>query len=77
MQLIWTIDRALTDPAHFPNTEKFDPSGSPPLVRVCPLVGGPQICVGNEFARMEMMVFSHHIVLHFEWKMVDPDEPIN
>ena len=35
------------------------------------------MCLGNEFARTEMMVFLHHIVLNFEWKMVDPDEPIS
>lgn len=29
-----------------------------------------------EFARTEMMVFLHHIVLNFDWKVVDPHESI-
>ncbi|KAG0563653.1 hypothetical protein KC19_8G048800 [Ceratodon purpureus] len=77
----WSNERSHCDPKYFPNPEKFNPSrfegsGPPPYVFV-PFGGGPHMCLGNEFARTEMMVFLHHIVLNFEWKMVDPDEPIS
>jgi len=76
----WASDRSHYDPKYFPNPEKFDPSrfegsGPPPYVFI-PFGGGPHICLGNEFARTVIMVFLHHIVLNFEWKMVDPQEPI-
>ncbi|KAG0563656.1 hypothetical protein M758_8G047100 [Ceratodon purpureus] len=76
----WASDRSHLDPKYFPNPEKFDPSrfegsGPPPYVYI-PFGGGPHICLGNEFARTVIMVFLHHIVLNFEWKLVDPDETI-
>ena len=81
MQVFWALDRTHHDPKYFPNPEKFDPSrfegsGPPPFVYI-PFGGGPHICLGNEFARTEMMVFLHYIVLNFEWEMVDPDEAIS
>jgi cytochrome P450 len=81
VQMFWAVERSHRDPKYFPNPEKFDPSrfegsGPPPFVWV-PFGGGPHICLGNEFARTEMMVFLHHIVLNFEWEMVDPHESIS
>lgn len=68
-------------PKFFPDPEKFDPSrfegsGPPPYVFI-PFGGGPHICLGNEFARLEMLLFLHHIVLNYEWEMVDPNEQVS
>jgi cytochrome P450 family 26 subfamily A len=41
-----------------------------------PFGGGPQICLGMEFARTKMVVFLHHLVLNYEWNMVDPNEGV-
>jgi len=80
-QLFWTVNRSHHNPAYFPDPKKFDPSrfagsGPPPFVWI-PFGGGPRGCLGNEFARTEMLVFLHHIALQFQWSMVDPQEPIS
>jgi cytochrome P450 family 26 subfamily A len=67
-------------PKYFPNPEKFDPcrfkgKGSPPFAYI-PFGGGPHICLGNEFACLEMVVFLHYLVFNYEWSMVDPNEKV-
>nr|PNR43492.1 hypothetical protein PHYPA_015873 [Physcomitrium patens] len=79
--LIWSVARSHMSPKFFPDPEKFDPSrfegsGPPPYVFI-PFGGGPHICLGNEFARLEMLLFLHHIVLNYEWEMVDPNEQVS
>ncbi len=32
------------------------------------------MCLGNEFAHIIMVIFLHHMVLNYEWCMVDPNE---
>ncbi|CAM6076336.1 unnamed protein product [Sphagnum tenellum] len=41
-----------------------------------PFGGGPQICLGMEFARTKMVVFLHHLVLNYEWPIVNPNEGV-
>jgi len=41
-----------------------------------PFGGGPHMCPGIEFARTQMVVFLHYLVLNYEWSMVDPNEKI-
>lgn len=78
--LVWNVGRSHYSPEYFPDPTKFDPtrfegSGPAPYTFV-PFGGGPHICVGNEFARTEMMVYLHNLVLNFDWEMVDPEENV-
>ncbi len=64
----------------FPKSRRFDPDwfeglGPPPFTYMT-FGGGPQICLGMEFARTKMVVFLHHLVLHYEWSMVNPNEGV-
>jgi cytochrome P450 family 26 subfamily A len=79
-QLFWHVGRSHMSPEFFPNPKTFDPSrfggtGPPPFTYLA-FGGGPHLCIGNEYTRTEMVVFLHHLVLNYEWSMVDPNEPI-
>jgi hypothetical protein len=41
-----------------------------------PFGGGPQICLGMEFASTKMVVFLQHLVHNYEWSMVNPNEGV-
>ncbi|CAK9197081.1 unnamed protein product [Sphagnum troendelagicum] len=79
-RLFWHLGRSHMSPQFFPNPERFDPDrfeglGPPPFIYM-PFGGGPRICLGLEFARTEMVVFLHYLVLNYEWNMVDPNEGV-
>lgn len=61
-------------PASF-DESRFEGSGPPPFSYV-PFGGGPRMCLGKEFARIEMLVFLHNLVNNFEWDLVNPGERI-
>lgn len=54
---------------------RFEGSGPPPYSFV-PFGGGPRMCLGKEFARVEMLVFLHNLVNLFDWDMAIPNEKI-
>ncbi|KAG6557728.1 hypothetical protein Mapa_000494 [Marchantia paleacea] len=62
------------------NWEKFDPSrfqngGIDPGL-FSPFGGGPRACPGSEFAKMEILLFLHHLLRNFKWSLVDPNEKV-
>ncbi|XP_009617512.1 beta-amyrin 28-monooxygenase-like [Nicotiana tomentosiformis] len=76
----WNTTLTSLDPEYFPNATSFDPSrfegaGPAPFSYIA-FGGGPRMCIGKEFARLEMLVFLHIIVRKFRWKLVVPDERI-
>ena len=62
----------------FPEPTKFDPSrfenqASIPPYCFIPFGGGPRICPGIEFARIETLVTIHHLVTRFKWELCNTD----
>ncbi|TVU38842.1 hypothetical protein EJB05_12234, partial [Eragrostis curvula] len=77
-QVFWTAGVTHMDASIFHEPAKFDPSRfenqqsaaakAPPCSFVV-FGGGPRICVGMEFARIEMLVTMHHLVRRFRWRL--------
>ncbi|MEL6534145.1 MAG: cytochrome P450 [Bacteroidota bacterium] len=69
-------------PAFWENPEKFDPDRFGPqrskeLHRhaFLPFGGGPRMCVGNNFAYVEMMAILGMFLSRFDFQLVDSDHP--
>ncbi|RZC68879.1 hypothetical protein C5167_033106 [Papaver somniferum] len=64
------------NPENFPDPEKFDPSrfqgnGPAPYTYV-PFGGGPGMCPGFECARVQILIFLHHVVRRYKWEKLIP-----
>ncbi|KAM3345065.1 hypothetical protein P3S68_024774 [Capsicum galapagoense] len=79
-KIYWSTTSTHKNPEFFPKPEKFDPSrfeGSGPIpYTFVPFGGGPRMCPGLEYARLEILVFMYHIVKRFKWKKIIPHEKI-
>lgn len=65
------------DPDLWPDPERFDPERfSPENVReqipysYVPFGGGPRLCIGNQFAMLEMLLVVSYVVRHFQFKHI-------
>ncbi|KAM0933534.1 putative cytochrome P450 [Dioscorea sansibarensis] len=72
------------DPSLFENPETFDPwrwmgsfGASKRHQYFMAFGGGPRLCPGAELARLEMSVFIHHLILSYNWELVEPDHPMH
>ncbi|XP_021845722.2 beta-amyrin 6-beta-monooxygenase [Spinacia oleracea] len=81
-KVAWNVYSTHKDPKYFPDPEKFEPSrfeGNnnplPPYAYV-PFGGGPFMCGGKEYARIEILVFLHNLVTRFKFSRVNPMEEI-
>ncbi|XP_058228575.1 beta-amyrin 28-monooxygenase-like isoform X1 [Rhododendron vialii] len=76
----WNAYSTHKNPEYFPDPERFDPSrheGDGPLpYSFVPFGGGPRMCPGMEYARLEILTFLHNLVTKFRWEKVFPDEKI-
>uniref|UniRef100_A0A6N2KIH0 Beta-amyrin 28-oxidase n=1 Tax=Salix viminalis TaxID=40686 RepID=A0A6N2KIH0_SALVM len=77
-KLYWSTVSTHKNPEYFPEPEKFDPSrfegkGPAPYTFI-PFGGGPRMCPGNEYARLEILVFMHNLVKRFKFQKLIPDE---
>ncbi|OVA19320.1 Cytochrome P450 [Macleaya cordata] len=79
-KLYWSAISTHKNPEYFPNPEKFDPSrfegkGPAPYTYI-PFGGGPGMCPGREFARLEILVFLHHVVRRYKWEKLIPRDQL-
>ncbi|KAF0905355.1 hypothetical protein E2562_003942 [Oryza meyeriana var. granulata] len=77
-QVFWVASVTHMDGSIFHEPARFEPSrfenksSSPATAPPCSFVafgGGPRICPGIEFARIETLVMMHHLVRQFRWKL--------
>ncbi|KAI9378691.1 hypothetical protein POPTR_018G133901v4 [Populus trichocarpa] len=79
-KLYWSASSTHKNPEYFSEPEKFDPSrfegkGPAPYTFI-PFGGGPMMCPGNEYARLEILVFMHNLVKRFKFERLILDEKI-
>ncbi|KAK6944637.1 Cytochrome P450 [Dillenia turbinata] len=79
-KLYWSANSTHKNPNYFLDPEKFDPSrfdgtGPAPYTFV-PFGGGPRMCPGKEYARLEILVFMHNVVKRYKWEKLLPEEKI-
>ncbi|KAI4308024.1 hypothetical protein L6164_031143 [Bauhinia variegata] len=77
-QIFWVTAMTHMDNNIFPEPLKFDPArfenqASIPPYCFIPFGGGPRICPGYEFARIETLVTIHYLVTRFTWKLSADD----
>ncbi|PHU18896.1 Abscisic acid 8'-hydroxylase 3 [Capsicum chinense] len=67
------------NPEFFPDPQKFDPSrfeNVPKPNTFMPFGSGVHACPGNELAKLEILVMTHHLVTEFRWEVVGSDSGI-
>ncbi|KAH9310995.1 hypothetical protein KI387_026030 [Taxus chinensis] len=78
-QLFWAATSTHMNGEIFNEREKFDPSHfdkfNPPYSFTA-FGGGARICPGYDFARMETVIYLHHLVLKYKWSLMDPHERV-
>ncbi|XP_055810668.1 beta-amyrin 28-monooxygenase [Solanum dulcamara] len=79
-KIYWSANSTHKSGEFFPEPDRFDPSrfeGSGPApYTFVPFGGGPRMCPGKEYARLEILVFMHHLVKRFKFDKIIPDEKI-
>ncbi|HEX8349452.1 MAG TPA: cytochrome P450, partial [Hymenobacter sp.] len=66
------------DPGSWPDPERFDPDRfaegrdkDRPAYAYLPFGGGPRLCIGNQFALMEMQILLTFFIRHFDFQLVN------
>ncbi|GLJ25574.1 hypothetical protein SUGI_0489930 [Cryptomeria japonica] len=78
-QLFWVATSTHMNDEIFKEPNNFDPShfdSSIPPYNFVAFGGGPRICPSYDFAKMETLIYLHHLVGKYKWSLVDQDEKI-
>ena len=69
------------NPKYWPSAEDFDPTRFSPNQKKAikpftyfPFGGGPRMCIGNNFAMMEMQLIVSRLVQHFDFRLLNASE---
>lgn len=73
-QVFWAGCMTQLDESIYPDPYKFNPSryenpGAIPPHTFLAFGGGPRMCPGYEFARIETVTMLHYLVTRFQWKL--------
>lgn len=73
-QIVLGASMTHMDEEIFPDPSRFDPTrfekqASIPAYSFVGFGGGPRICPGYEFARLETLTTIHYLVTQFTWKL--------
>jgi cytochrome P450 family 26 subfamily A len=68
MNMTHMDDSIFTEPSKFDPT-RFDNQSSIPPYSFIAFGGGPRMCPGYEFAKIEALVTIHYLVTQFTWKL--------
>ncbi|XP_030453516.1 cytochrome P450 716B1-like [Syzygium oleosum] len=80
-QIFWASNMTHMDESIFPEPSKFDPARfenqkSVPSYSFVAFGGGPRVCPGNEFARIETLAAIHYLVTQYSWELCSNDHYI-
>ncbi|KAI3414712.1 PUM-HD domain-containing protein [Psidium guajava] len=80
-KLMWSPLTTNNDPAVFPSPKLFDAarfvrSTSPAPCAFVPFGGGPRMCLGKDYAQLQILVLLHHLVNNFRWTNAILDEKV-
>ncbi|GER50721.1 cytochrome P450 [Striga asiatica] len=74
------VDINYEDSSLFRDEKKFDPTRFDNCSAIpysfVPFGGGPRMCLGKEFARLEILTFLHNLIPRFRWDILIPEERI-
>ncbi|XP_010273405.1 PREDICTED: taxadiene 5-alpha hydroxylase [Nelumbo nucifera] len=78
-KVLWTAYGTHYDSQCFPEPLHFNPSRFeepiPPYAFV-PFGGGPRLCAGYQLAKLNILLFLHFMVTHYDWSLLHKDETI-
>ncbi|PPD91120.1 hypothetical protein GOBAR_DD11942 [Gossypium barbadense] len=77
----WMVHTTHKNPKYFTDPERFDPSrfegNGPAPYSFVPFGGGPRMCPGKEYARLEILTFIRNLLTTFKWVKLNPNEKIS
>lgn len=78
MQVLWTTYGTHHNAKYFKDPLSFNPSRfeDPNQPYTFVPFGGGRLCAGYQLAKLNILIFVHYVVTHYDWSLVNPDEPI-
>ncbi|KAI8551131.1 hypothetical protein RHMOL_Rhmol06G0161600 [Rhododendron molle] len=78
-KVLWTTYATHYNEDYFPDHMAFDPSRFEEPIQpyvFLPFGGGPRMCAGYQLAKLNILIFVHFVVTHYNWSHQYLDEPI-
>ncbi|XP_038681210.1 taxadiene 5-alpha hydroxylase [Tripterygium wilfordii] len=78
-KVLWTAYGTHYSKEYFQDPLSFNPNRFEepvPQYAYLPFGGGPRLCVGHQLAKLNILIFVHHVVTRYNWSLLHPDEEI-